>query len=68
MIALIAVLRNAANISSLIACSELWMISSVIGSTSVSVRTGRHQASASPSGESMTRLPTSSTVDCASRA
>ena len=32
MIALIAVLRNAANISSLIACSELWMISSVIGS------------------------------------
>ena len=32
MIALIAVLRNAANISSLAAWSELWMISSVIGS------------------------------------
>ena len=31
MIALIAVLRSAANISSLIACSELWMISSVNG-------------------------------------
>jgi len=36
MIALIAVLRKAANISSLIACSELWMISSVIGSAEVS--------------------------------
>ena len=34
MIALIAVLRNAANISSLIDCSEFWMISSVIGSDS----------------------------------
>jgi hypothetical protein len=30
MIALIAVFLNAANISSLVACSELWMISSVI--------------------------------------
>ena len=47
MIALIAVLRNAANISSLIACSEFWMISSVIGSSTrasvivVSVRRSR---------------------------
>src|SRR5262245_3025180 len=31
MIALIAVFRMELNISSLIACSELWMISSVIG-------------------------------------
>ena len=37
MIALIAVLRRAANISSLIASSELWMISSVIGSWRVTV-------------------------------
>ena len=39
MIALIAVLRSAANISSLIACSELWMISSVIGSAADGVTT-----------------------------
>ena len=32
MIALIAVLRRAANISSATACSVAWMISSVIGS------------------------------------
>jgi hypothetical protein len=32
MIELIAVFRIELNISSLIACSELWMISSVIGS------------------------------------
>ena len=50
MIALIAVLRNAANISSLVACSELWMISSVIGSGA----TAAHQPA--PSSE-MTRLP-----------
>src|SRR6266568_3357090 len=35
MIALIAVLRIAPNISSLIDCSELWMISSVMGSACV---------------------------------
>jgi hypothetical protein len=35
MIALIAVFRIAPNISSLIDCSELWMISSVIGSAVV---------------------------------
>jgi hypothetical protein len=32
MIALIAVLRRAANISSLVACRAFWMISRVIGS------------------------------------
>ena len=49
MIALIAVLRNAANISSLIDCSEFWMISSVIGSDS-------KRGHVSPPIE-MTRLP-----------
>ena len=37
MIALIAVFRIELHISSLIACSEFWMISSVIGSERVMV-------------------------------